>query len=151
MSTNEQVPTEQEMRQADVPWPESIEELVAYIRSLTDREHDYGSVCYAMSMAAVAAFQYVAKKEGCTGFQASCADLDIIRRTRLIKGPFMLIKGEDMLYPQYDLHEKLNEAMDNWKEWAAEECAKKLTEVPDAHPDVIAHWEMLAARNGGAA
>ena len=33
-----------------------------------------------------------------TGFQVSCADLDISKRLRGIKGPFILLKAEDMLY-----------------------------------------------------
>ena len=57
-----------------------------------------------------------------------------------------LLKGEDMLYPQYDLHGKLQEAMDSWREWAREEARKKLAahKAETAHPDVIKHWKMLA-------
>ena len=140
----ESAQTEAEMREAKVPWPKTPAQLAEYIGSLVNRSHDYGTCVYAMSMAAEAAFNYVAGKEGCTGFQASCADLDIIRRTRNIKGPFMLIKGEDALYPQYDLQERLAESMEKWKPWLKEEAIKKLAETPDAHPNVIAHWNSLA-------
>ena len=141
----EEAKKEQEMRDSTVPWPKSLTDLVEYIESLTDRQHDYGTVVYAMSMAAVAAFNYVASKEGCTGFQASCADLDILRRTRSMEGPFMFLKAEDMCYPQYDLREKLEEAMAEWGNWVAGECKKKLGDNGDnAHPNVVSHWKMWA-------
>lgn len=74
--------TEHEMRESSAPWPNTLAELSVYIEGLTDREHDYGTSCYAMSLAATAALQYVAKKLNTDGFQAACADLDIIRRTK---------------------------------------------------------------------
>ena len=139
--------TEQEMRTEDAPTPDTIDELGEYIASLVDRQHDYGTCVYAMSLAATAAFNHVARKLGVTVFQASCADLDIVRRTRRMEGPFILLEGEDMLYPQCDLPAKLREAMDKWVEWAAEQAAKKLAEnkQENVHPDVWAHWVALAA------
>lgn len=136
--------TESEMRAAKVPWPRTEKQLAEYVASLINREHDYGTAAYAISMAATAAFNYVASVLGCTGFQASCADLDVLRRTRHLEGPFMIIKGEDALYPQYDLHEKLSEAMSGWKDWLTEEAQKKLAANDYAHPNVIAHWKKLA-------
>jgi hypothetical protein len=138
--------TEAEMREAKVPWPKTKEQLTEYIESLVSKQHDYGTCVYAMSMAAEAAFNYVSNCLGVTGFQASCADLDFIKRTRGIDGPFMLIKGEDMLYPQYNLVDNLLEAMKEWKPWAKEEAEKKLSENTSAHPDVIAHWKALASQ-----
>lgn len=137
--------TEKEMKDSDVPEFQNLRELSRYIHDMTKRKHDYGTCCYAMSMSAVAAFQYVASKLGVTGFQASCADLDFIRRTRGIKGPFIIIKGEEMLYPQYDVAKKLEEATNSWKQWARDEAKNKLKEHGDAHPDVIKHWKKLAA------
>lgn len=145
-SLKESAKTETEMRDAESPWPYTKEQLIEYIDSLVDREHDYGTCVYAMSLAATAAFNYVAHKLGTTGFQSSCADLDFVRRTRHIKGPFIVLNGENMLYPQYDLRQKLSEAMNEWTPWAAEEARKKLEEDARAHPDVIAHWKMLAGK-----
>lgn len=137
--------TEQEMREYKVPFPQSLDELNEFITSLTERQHDYGSSAYAMSLAATAAFNYIGGKLGTTGFQASCADLDFLRRTRGLDGPFMIMKAEDMLYPQYSLPGNLAEAMDKWEEWAAEQAKKKLAESGNtAHPDVRAHWVKLA-------
>lgn len=143
------VATEGELRAADVPWCKTPEELIAYINSLVNRPHDYGTCVYAMSMAAVAAFHYAASVLGTTGFQASCADMDIVRRTRHLKGPFMILDGEKMLYPQYDLREQLDEFLREGTPWAAKEARKRLaTDGEHAHPHVKAHWERLAAIGG---
>lgn len=136
---------EKEMRESKVPTPHSGKELSEYIAGLVKQPHDYGTCVYAMSMAAVAAFNYVASELGVTGFQASCADMDILRRTRSLDGPFMLIKGEDALYPQYDLPARLAEATESWKPWLKEQAEKKLTGDLPTHPDVEAHWRKLAA------
>lgn len=136
---------EKEMREAAVPTPKTNDELAEYIRSLTEREHDYGTAVYAVSMAAVAAFNHVAHKLGISGFQASCADLDIIRRTRRMNGPFMLVRGEDMLYPQYNIDSKVREAQNEWLPWAREQARKKLAEpLVHVHPDVLRRWRELA-------
>jgi hypothetical protein len=80
--------TEEQLREFKTPWPQSIEELNDIIQALVERQHDYGTCVYAMSIAAVAAYNFVAHKLGTTGFQAGCADLDIVRRNRSLKGPF---------------------------------------------------------------
>jgi hypothetical protein len=133
---------EQEMRDAKVPTLETAEELTAYIDGLVKRQHDYGTCVYAMSMAATAAFNYVAHKLGVTGFQASCADMDILRRTRSIEGPFMILDGEKALYPQYDLEGKVREWLegDDFKAWISEQAKKKLADANGASPSVVAHW-----------
>lgn len=139
--------TEGQMREMEAARPATIGELSDHIESLVKMPgHDYGTCVYAMSLAATAAFNYVAGQLGVTGFQASCADLDIVRRTRLLKGPFILLKGEDMLFPQYSLQERLQEAVAEWTPWAAEEAKKLLAETRAdmAHPNVIEHWKRLA-------
>jgi hypothetical protein len=137
---------EKEMRDASVPWPKTEKQLCQYIESLVKRQHDYGTCVYAMSMAAVAAFYYVSGRLGVTGFQASCADLDVLRRTRNLAGPFIVLKGEDTLYPQYDLQQKLAEAMESWKPWIKEQAQKMITEArTHTHPDVLNHWRRLSA------
>lgn len=140
------VPTEKELREAEVPWLKTPEELTGYIDTLVNRPHDYGTCVYAMSMAATAAFHYVASVLGVTGFQASCADMDILRRTRRMKGPFLLTNGEDLLYPQYDVREKLDKFVASAKPWLADEAKKKLADESNrqAHPNVRSHWQTLA-------
>lgn len=138
--------TEQELRESTAPTPDTIEELTAYIESLRKQEHDYGTCAYAMSLSAVATFNYMAKQLEVTGFQVSCADLDILRRTRRLKGPFAIIDGTDLLYPQYDFLNKTRELANKWRPWAAEEAAKLLKDYKSADPTVIAHWQWLAAQ-----
>lgn len=142
----ESAQTEAELRETKGATPYTPKQLLEYIASLVDRQHDYGTCVYAMSLAAEAAFNYVASNLGVTGFQASCADLDFIRRTRGMKGPFALLKAEDALYPQSDPTEKLAEAMENWKPWLKEQATKELADNRDfVHPKVKSHWKMLAA------
>lgn len=134
------------MRAETAPWPKTLAELNEYITSLKEKPHDYGTCVYAMSLASVATFNHVASELGVTGFQASCADLDFLRRTRSLKGPFIILKAEDTLYPQYDLRQKLEEALEGWREWASKEAARLLAESSEhAHQSVKAHWEQLAA------
>lgn len=136
--------TEEEMRDAEVPTPATLDELHEYIDSLVNREHDYGTCVYAMSMAAVAAYNYVACKLGVTAFQASCADLNIIRRTRHMER-FIVLDAAQLLYPQYDLPGKLGSFIAEQRAWLREEATKKLAELNKyVHPDVRAHWEKLA-------
>lgn len=138
--------TEQEMREADVPWIEDPEKLSAYIAALVDRPHDYSTCVYAMSMAAAAAFRHVAKKLGVTGFQASCADMDILRRTRGMKDGFRIINYADLMYPQYWDEERapifravLAENPEPWPE-----RARALLDEDTGSPKVREHWRMIA-------
>lgn len=146
-SMKESATTEAAMRDTKAPWPQNRRQLDEYIDSLVEREHDYGTCVYAMSLAAEAAFNYVAHKLGTTGFQSSCADLDFIRRTRSIEGPFILLNGQDCLYPQYNLREKLEEALQSWDGWLKEEATKKLADADRfVSEGVKQHWEKLAKK-----
>ena len=144
--------SESEMRETKEQWPKTIEELEEYIGSLVNREHDYGTCVYAMSLAAVAAFNYVAHKLGTTGFQASCADLDILRRTRNLKCGFRILDYEHLLYPQYLNSEHfptVEELLEENKEELAKAAKQKLNEDGGIHPEVKARWEYIAALSNG--
>lgn len=142
--------TEMEMREAKVPFIKTEQELLGYLKTLVERDHDYGTCVYAMSMAAEAAFNYVSSKLGVTGFQASCADLDFIRRTRNFEGPFMLVDAAQQLYPQYhplkDTEEFLSS--ESTTQWLAKQAREKISESDQSsvHPDVWSHWEQLASQ-----
>lgn len=138
-------PTEAEMRDTKVPTHERIDDLAAYIRSLVDRPHDYGTCVYAMSMAATAAFKFVAAKLRVTGFQASCADMDILSRTRGWKWG-MILDYENLLYPQYCTPEHFPDAETSIRQNAkklGEMAKQKLAENPGAHQNVLDHWNFL--------
>lgn len=135
--------TEQEMRDMKAPTPKSREELNEYLNKLEDEDLDYGKCVYVMSLGATATFNYLAHKIGVTGFQASCADLDILRRTRSMDR-FMIVNLENALYPQYDLVAKLNKYLEDNKDYLAERATELLTSIEPAHPEVINHWKRLA-------
>jgi len=138
--------TEQQMHDTEAPWPKSAADLAAYVDTLVNRPHDYGTCSYAMSLAAVAAFNYVGHALGTTGFQATCADLDFLRRTRGYKHGFMIVDPENLLYPQYDPLEDVMKFLGEKKKKELREVAqKKLQESGDvAHPDVVKHWKKMA-------
>lgn len=139
--------TEKQMRESEAAWPKNQKELIREIARLVEREHSYGTCVYAMSLAAVATFNYVSHRLGVTGFQASCADLDILRRTRMMRGSFILLKAEDLLYPQYDLRKRLDEAIAEWQPWLQKEAKKLLAKNKkkgSCAPSVRFHWQQLA-------
>lgn len=135
--------TEEQMRSAPDPLPKTPEQLSEYIAALVDRPHDYGTCVYAMSLAAVAAFNYVAHKLGVTGFQANCADLDIIRRTRSLKHGFTILDASNILYPQYNLvaeaREFVAKQVGNLKD-----AARELLARDGGVPDVRSRWQGIA-------
>jgi 4-hydroxyphenylpyruvate dioxygenase-like putative hemolysin len=136
--------TKEGLREEKVPTPSTIEDLNTYIQSLIGLRHDHGTCVYAMSMAAEATFNFVAGQLGATGFQASCADLDFIRRTRMIKGPLIIFSGDDYIYPQYNFYEKANEWYSSIRDWQRTEAKKKLKNIDHVHKDVVAYWQELA-------
>lgn len=136
---------EKEMREATPESPKTIEELANYIKTLVEQKHDYGTCVYAMSHAAVAAFNYVAFELGVTGFQASCADLDILRHTRNLKHGRVLDFG-DLLYPQYEdrFNISFQSLIDENIDWLAQEAQRRLSKATEhTHRDVLDHWRML--------
>ena len=138
--------TEAEWRAENPEWPKTPGALMDYIIDKCQAGgDDYGTAVYAISLSAVAAFHFASHLVGASGFQASCADLDIIRRTRHMDGPFALIKASDMLYPQYDVVKNVKEYLNEWESWAASEAKKLIASETMAAPSVLKHWEKLAA------
>lgn len=139
--------TEHEMRDHEVPCPKTETDLLSYINSLLEREHDYGTAVYAMSCASVATFYYMSSKLGVTGFQASMAELDILKRTRDMKNGFMILDYHNLLYPQY-LNEEhfpsFNKLLNDNKDMLKKEAINLLEKNPKAHPSVLNHWKYLA-------
>jgi len=71
--------------------------------------------------------------------KASCARSGHHPQDENIKGPFMLIKGEDALYPQYDFKSGL-QVNGEWKPWLKEEAIKNWLRHQRFILYVIAHW-----------
>ena len=143
--------TELELQSAEVPWPRTLDELNEIIESVTKREQDYGTCVYAMSIAATAAMRYVSSQLGVTGFQASAADLDIIRRSRGLKHGFAIVDFGHALYPQYMKDEywwSADRVLTEQKQELAD-AARVLIDESGEHtsPTVRGHWNWLAARS----
>lgn len=106
----------------------------------------YGKCVEVMWRAAYLAMEVVSRELGVTGFQHSIACGEAYRNLAGIDGPFMVLRIEDALYPQYDLHARLAEALDDSRPWLAKEAAKNLAgDLAHVHPEVVAHWHILAA------
>lgn len=141
-----------EMRDSKVPWFGTLEDLTKYIEDLVDREHDYGTCVYATSMAATATFQFMAGQLGITGFQASCAGMDILSRTRGFKWG-KLLNYDDLLYPQY-WNEEHFPSLATLLDDNRVELGKRAQELIDKNKDrvvsevVMNHWKSLITASG---
>jgi len=140
---------EKDLRTFSVPTPKDENELLEIIRSLLDREHTYQSSIYAVSIAAVATFNYMVSKLGISGFQASCADLDFLRRVRDLNDGFLILNFEYLLYPQFCNEEHFP----SWRTLIQRNLkhlkkrARDLLNNEDAHPSVRRHWEWILSLN----
>ena len=136
---------EDAMREAEVSCPQSMESLIEYINDLIGVEKTFGTGVYAASMAAVATFYYVSQRVNLSGFQKSIADLDILRRTRRIGCPFILLQADALLEPD-GLQFAVNRHLPEWLPWAAAVARRNLyTAIQDAvDPKLWAHWEELS-------
>jgi hypothetical protein len=133
--------------------PKTVEELAELIDSFTkcttsNPEDGYQQSADAMWKAAVAAFNFAASEVGATGFQASWAALQFYKEAMHVKGPFMIVKVDDALYPQYDLSGRVENFVGEHREYLREK-ARDLLEEAEAqedkyvHPEVLAHWKKL--------
>ena len=106
----------------------------------------YGKCVEVMWRAAYLAMETVARELGVTGYQHSVATLMAIGQMRNIEGPFTLVDLHDALYPQYDIPGRVAEFIDEQRGWLAAEARKLLSRGTEhAHPDVVEHWQKLAA------
>lgn len=136
--------SEKDLRAAKVPWPRSEADLLRIIRAVNKRQHDYGTCVYAMSIAAEASYNYVAHVLGVTGFQASCADLDFLRRTRGLKYGFQILNYENLLYPQYtDRFPTRSQILKDNIDEIGKAAEELLAQKERVHPEVKRHWEDL--------
>lgn len=108
----------------------------------------YGKCVEVMWRAGYLAHEVVASQLGVTGFQHSISSLALLGKLRGIEGPYLVIKMEDALFPQYDLRAKLEESLsdEDVRTWLAEKAAEKLAgDLTHVHLDVVAHWRGLVA------
>ncbi len=141
--------SEKELREYKVTSPKTKQELDDIIDALATRGHDYGTCVYAMSIAATATFYYMSHMLGVTGFQASCADLDILARTRNFKFG-KLLNYENLLYPQYcdkDHFPSLEDIIDENIVKLGKMAQEKLKESDlQTSSNVTKHWKYLVEK-----
>lgn len=131
--------------------PQSEEEFIAAVRKALSGDFktwagddDYSKAAQKLTVLAVLGFQYAAHVVGATVFQASCTDLAFLGIVRMMDQPFAIIHAGEMLYPQYNIHARVEGYLEGWKSWAAEEARKKLAENHEyAAERVVAHWKLL--------
>ena len=136
----------------EVPWPKSLNELTEYIEQMRAwpndrRAESYGACVYAMANASLATFRYMASQLGATGFQASCADMEFLVQNRGYANGMMLLNAEDLLYPQYDLKDRVEKWIAKSRVKLAPVAATKLVETSSNNISVAvrARWEEIAA------
>ena len=128
---------------------QTIDTLSQFINHLmNDYQHDYGTICHALSAIALAAV-YAADKSpqgGITGFQASFIMWDFIRQWMYPSNEcgLRLVNYDDMLYPQYQY--KFEKTISNTAWNKLQQEAKNLLENynNDAVNEVVTHWRSIA-------
>jgi hypothetical protein len=131
-----------DLRAMGVPCPRTMEELTGIIDAMASRNHNYGTCVYAMSISAEAAFNYISHILGVTDFQASCADMDFLRRTRHMPH-FQILDLDRLLYPQYrnDFFLSCERLIAENMRWLPSALDAKLSEYKGPiHRNVINYW-----------
>jgi hypothetical protein len=126
---------------------QTVDTLPEFVRHLTDDyEHDYGTICHAITAAALAAAHAVdhSSSGGITGFQAGAIMWEFIQEWQdLWDQPLRLVHYEHMLYPQYDRDFAQLITPSTWR-WLQEQATKHLRESGGS-VSVRQHWESIVA------
>jgi len=130
---------------------QTLETLPAFLLTVLDQPHNYGTICVAFAAgatAAAAAMDKDPKNGGITGFQASVIFWEIRKAFLQEEGPAQIWAFNNLLYPQYGSYFALTvpRSVADWvKTRAVELLAEKETNpmVP-AHHEVVSHWRKLA-------
>lgn len=138
--------------------PKTADELLAAINdvlatvsdsdaAIGDARDGYSKSAEAMWMVGYIAHEYAAAAVGATSFQHGFSRLMLLSMLAGGEGPYMVLDGQNALYPQYDLPGQVRDWMesDSFRAWAAQEARELLAQRQGAHPNVVAHWEQLAA------
>jgi len=124
----------------------TVDTLAEFVRVTMGAEHDYGTVCHAVALCAEAAAwaANACPRGGITGFQAGAVFWEFARSWRGLKGAARLIDYDDALYPQCADRFDRTISRRVLTDLAAKATDKLANDGDNAHPDVVAHWKMLA-------
>ena len=127
----------------------TLKGLHKFVKSLNDDYiHDYGTICHAMAIAAIAAAWAMDKEDqgGITGFQAGGVMWEFIRNWNMSgnKTGMKIIDYDDFLYPQYQGKHQMRLAPYIW-EHLQKEAKNKINscDKKNVDPDVYLHWEAI--------
>ena len=86
---------------------------------------------------------------GNSGFSASCVGVGVIRETNDINSPFMIVKLEDLLYPQYEHPiKKVSDFILENRKWIKKTAKQNIKEAKKnkqkIHEEVMARWKELS-------
>lgn len=129
---------------------ENLDQLMGFLKHLLeDYQHDYGTICHALSAGAVATCWAMDRVGGgITGFQAGCVMWGFIGgwNQQYRDKPLRFVNFENMLYPQYADKFSTEMSAETWK-WLQDQAAKNLETEREVHPNVWDHWQSIV--NGG--
>ena len=125
----------------------TLANLPTFIKHLTkDYTHDYGTICHAMSIGAIATIWAMNKSNqgGITGFQAGAVMWEFIHSWNYSnnKAGLRLIDYDDLLFPQMEYKFENTITKNVWKS-LQKEAAENLKDSEHAVPDVIKHWQSI--------
>lgn len=124
----------------------TLKTLPEFLRHLTeDYKYDYGTICHAMSIAAIATLTAIDKSPqgGITGFQASAVMWAFIRNWQYTgnKTGLRIVDFDDMLYPQYEFQKIITKEI--WESLQLE-ANRLLTENKMVASKIRDHWQSIA-------
>lgn len=130
----------------------TLEELPEFLRHLTqDYEHDYGTICHALSAGAIATAWAMNRSDqgGITGFQAGAVMWEFVRHWSYPdnKAGLKIVDYDTMLYPQYDYHFTDRTISSHTWKTLQEEAKSNYYNNTTAHPDVKEHWKSIIEGN----
>jgi hypothetical protein len=135
-------------KQAKEMRPEDLPNFIN--RLLDDYEHDYGTICHALTAGAIATLYAMNNYEqgGITGFQAGCIMWEFIKNWNYTdnKTSLKITDFDKMLYPQYANSFEKTLSSTTW-EALRKEAEVLLEENKDASPIVIQHWKSIIDGN----
>lgn len=145
-----EVSLEQALRDEFTPLIKTVTlaELPAFIDKLMNRQHDYGSICVALGLAAAATAWAGDKHKngGITGFQAGAVFWEFARAwgsPTIGECGARFVNYDDLLFPQYG--ERFTAISPDTLKKVQEVALKRLSEKGElVHPEVRAHWEAIA-------
>ena len=113
-------------------------------RMLNHYNHDYGTICHAVSACAIAAAWAACDVAGLTGFQAGFVMWDFVRGWNHMDNVcgMRFIDYDNFLYPQYE--ENMDKIIDKRTWENIQKRAKELIQTEKfVHPAVEKHWKSI--------